>query len=89
MSHNQYVQVQDPVQQLSETAINRATLTDDQAHLIYQDKMEVHTTVTQNRDKYKNVPLSELSHNILSQDQFALSAPITRIHNSQSSRQKN
>ncbi len=31
----QYVQVQDPVQQLSETAINRATLTDDQAHLIY------------------------------------------------------
>ncbi len=37
--------------------------------------MEVHTTVTQNQDKYKNVPLSELSHNILSQDQFALSAP--------------
>ncbi len=71
----QYVQVQDPVQQLSETAINRATLTDDQANLIYQDKMEVQTTVTQNRDKYKNVPLSELSHNILSQDQLALSAP--------------
>ncbi len=37
--------------------------------------MEVLTTVTQNRDKYKNVPLSELSHNILSQDQLALSAP--------------
>ncbi len=35
--------------------------------------MEVLTIVTQNRDKYKNVPLSELSHNILSQDQ--LSAP--------------
>ncbi len=69
----QYVQVQDPVQQLSETAINRATLTDDQAHLIFQNQ-EVQTTVTQNRDKHKNVPLSELSHNILSQDQFALSA---------------
>ncbi len=71
----QYVQVQDPVHQLSETAINRDTSTDEQAHLIYQDKMEVLTTFTQNRDKYKNVPLSELSHNILSQDQLALSAP--------------
>ncbi len=69
----QYVQVQDPVQQLSETAINRVTLTDDQAHLIFLNQ-EVQTTVTQNRDKHKNVPLSELSHNILSQDQFALSA---------------
>ncbi len=71
----QYVQVQDPVHQLPETAFNRATSTDEQAHLIYQDKMEVLTTVTQNRDKYKNVPLSEISHNILSQDQLALSAP--------------
>ncbi len=71
----QYVQVQDPVHQLSETAINRDTSTDEQAHLIYQDKMEVLTTVTQNRDKHKNVPLSELSHDIPSQDQFALSAP--------------
>ncbi len=70
----QYVQVQDPVQQLSETAINKSTPTDDQAHLIFQNQ-EVQTTVTQNRDKYKNVPLSELSHNILSQDQLALSAP--------------
>ncbi len=64
----QYVQVQDPVHQLPETAFNRATSTDEQAYLIYQDKMEVQTTVTQNRDKYKNVRLSELSHNILSQD---------------------
>ncbi len=71
----QYVQVQDPVHQLSKTAINRDTSTDEQAHLIYQDKMEVLTTVTQNRDKHKNVPLSELSHDIPSQDQFALSAP--------------
>ncbi len=37
--------------------------------------MEVLTIVTQNRDKYKNVPLSELSHNILSRDHLALSAP--------------
>ncbi len=70
----QYVQVQDPVQQLSETAINKSTPTDDQAHLIFQNQ-EVQTTVTQNRDKHKNVPLSEPSYNILSQDQFPLSAP--------------
>uniref|UniRef100_A0A8C1LAF7 ATP-dependent DNA helicase n=1 Tax=Cyprinus carpio TaxID=7962 RepID=A0A8C1LAF7_CYPCA len=70
----QHVQVQDPVQQLSETAVNRATSTDEQAHLIYQDKMEVQTTVTQNRDKYKNVSLSEPSHNLLSQDPFELLA---------------
>ncbi len=62
-------------EQCSSAAFNRATSTDEQAHLIYQDKMEVLTIVTQNRDKYKNVPLSELSHNILSQDHLALLAP--------------
>ncbi|XP_026054824.1 uncharacterized protein LOC113040787 [Carassius auratus] len=70
----QYLEVKDPVQQLSDTA-NTVTSTDEQAHLIYQDKMEVQTTVVQNQDKYKNVPLSELSHNILSQDQLPFSAP--------------
>ncbi|XP_026102347.1 uncharacterized protein LOC113073807 isoform X1 [Carassius auratus] len=70
-----HVQVQDPVQQLPQTAINRATSTDEQAHLLYKDKMEVQITVTQNQDKSKNLPLSELSYNILSQDQLAFSAP--------------
>ncbi len=73
-------------EQCLSAAFNRATSTDQQAHLIYQDKMEVLTIVTQNRDKYKNVPLSELSHNILSQDHLALLAP--NHQNSQSSRQK-
>ncbi|KAI2642421.1 Large tegument protein deneddylase [Labeo rohita] len=70
----QYVQVQDPVQQLSKTAVNGATSTDEQAHLIYQDKKKVQTSVTQNQEKYKDVPLSELYHSILSQDQLAMSA---------------
>ncbi|KAL0149921.1 hypothetical protein M9458_054753, partial [Cirrhinus mrigala] len=50
----QHVQVQDPAQQLSETAVSGATSADEQAHLIYQDKMEVVTTLAQNRDQYKN-----------------------------------
>lgn len=70
----QCVQVQDPVQQPSETTVIGATSTNEQALLTYQDKMEVLTTVPQNQDS-ESVPFSKISHGMLSQDQLALSAP--------------